>query len=316
MATSNSTDFNLTTNQIIEEAFREIGVKTTGRALTSEEVDDAKRSLNIMIKSWESNGLYLWKETEGTLFLTAGQASYRLDASTANATESFNETTLSANEGSGETTISVTSTNNMAVNDIVLIKQDNNTLHASTINSIGVGTIDIADATTNDATSGNKVFFFTTKIDRPQRISSCRLRQGSSNTDIVVREISRQTYFDLSNKTSQGKPSKYFYDKQRAFGDLYLWSTPSDVDDTIKFTFARSFQDFDTATDDPDFPTEWLNPIIMNLAVILGRQYGIGRERLAEIKISAEISKAELEDWDREPTSIYFAPSYDTQINS
>jgi hypothetical protein len=311
MTTSNSTDFNLARDEIVNEAYREIGVKTPGRALTSEEMNDGVRSLNIMIKSWEAAGIYLWKETEGTLFLVPSQNSYRLDAATANATTEFTQTTLSADEITGETTISVNDTSSFTLGDFVGIKQDNNTLHWSIINAIGATTIGINDALTNDASENNVVYNYTTKINRPQRISSCRLRNTQSQTDIVLKEISRSTYFDLSNKFSEGKPTKFYYDKQLNYGDLYLWSTAGSVDDLIKFTFSRTFEDYDEPLNTSDFPVEWLEAIITNLAYKLGKKYGIGAQRLAQIKEDAQTTKAIVEGWDREPTSIYFAPYID-----
>ena len=96
MATSNSNDFNLTRNEIIEESFRELGVKTPNRDLTAEEMSDGARTLNLYAKTLISKGLFLWKTKQATLFLVATQAAYTIDGSTANCTETFTETTTSA----------------------------------------------------------------------------------------------------------------------------------------------------------------------------------------------------------------------------
>ena len=81
--------------------------------------------------------------------------------------------------------------------------------------------------------------------------------------------------------------------------------------DLIKFTFSRTFEDYDEPLNTSDFPVEWLEAIITNLAYKLGKKYGIGAQRLAQIKEDAQTTKAIVEGWDREPTSIYFAPYID-----
>ena len=61
MATSNSNDFNLVGNEIVEEAFREIGVKTPNRTLTSEEMNDGRRTLNLFVKYFLNSFIILCK---------------------------------------------------------------------------------------------------------------------------------------------------------------------------------------------------------------------------------------------------------------
>jgi len=308
MAVSSTNTFSQTRNQIINRAASILGVKTRGRNLTSEEMNDASDILNMMVKSWKSKGQYLWKTAEGTLFLVDSQAKYTLNGSTANATESFNQTTTTADAASGASSFDVASATGMVVGYNIGIAQDDNTIHWTTIASISTLTIGLDDNLTAAAASGAKVYVYQTKINRPERISSCRLRYDDDVTDTLVSKISRDTYFNYSNKSAKGKPNSFFYDKQLAHGDVYVYPTPDDATDTIKFTFEKQFFDFSSAVDDPDFPVEWLLPLATNLAYWMHYDYGISADKAERIKRDAEELLADSEGYDREDTSIYFQP--------
>lgn len=309
MAVSGTNTFSLTRNQIINRAGAILGIKTRGRNLTNEEMNDGSDILNMMVKSWKSKGQYLWKTTEGTLFLVVGQDKYALDGSTANATESFNQTTTTATASSGASSIDVTASTGMVVGYNIGIEQDDNTIHWTTISSISTLTIGLTDNLTANATNGNKVYVYQTKITRPEKVNQCRLRYDDDVTDVVLEQISRDTYFGYSNKYSQGKPNSYFYDKQLSNGYIYIYPTPDNATDTIKFTFEKQFFDFSSAIDDPDFPVEWLLPIATNLAYWWHYDFGISAEKAERIKRDAEQLLVDSDGYDREGTSIYFQPS-------
>jgi len=308
MATSGTNTFSQTRNQIINRAASILGVKTRGRNLTNEEMNDGSDILNMMVKSWKSKGQYLWKTAEATLFLVAGQATYRLDASTGNATENFNQTTTTADATSGASTIAVTASTGMVIGYNIGIAQDNNTIHWTTITSISSLDIGLNDNLTADAASGAKIYVYQTKINKPERINQCRLRYDDDATDVPISQISRHTYFNYANKSSQGKPNSYFYDKQLTYGDIYIYPTPNDATDTIKFTFEKQFFDFSSAVDDPDFPVEWLLPLATNLAYWMHYDYGVSADKAERIKRDADELLLDSQGYDREDTSIYFQP--------
>jgi hypothetical protein len=78
VATSGSTNFSLTRNDIITEALELIGVLAGGETASAADVVTADRSLNMMVKSWQAKGINLWRQTEGSLSATAGQASFTM----------------------------------------------------------------------------------------------------------------------------------------------------------------------------------------------------------------------------------------------
>ena len=74
MATSGTTDFNLSSDELVEEAFERCGMEVT----SGNQLKSARRSLNIMFLDWANRGLNLWTIEEATQNLTNGVTSITL----------------------------------------------------------------------------------------------------------------------------------------------------------------------------------------------------------------------------------------------
>lgn len=308
MAVSGTNTFSQTRNDIINRALSILGIKTRGRALTAEEINEASNALNLFVKGLKSEGVYLWKYAEGTLFLTVGQESYLIDGSTANATESFTQTTTSAAASSGETAIVVTSATGFTADYYIGVMKDDGDIFWTTIASVAGTTINLDDALTDDVSSGATVFVYQTKITRPETITSAR-RRDSSDYDTPLNELARSDYFNLSQKTVTGQPTQFYYDKQLSYGTFYLYQAPDDATNTIKFTFQKMFFDFTSGTDNIDFPIEWAETLAFGLASRLTYDYGIDKTKAELIKRTADEMLRNLKGYDRED-SVYFVPTY------
>jgi len=79
MATSGTTDFNLSIDELIEEAFERCGMRmTSGYQLTT-----GRRSLNLLFLDWANRGLNLWTIEEDS-YVLAGVAEITLPSDTVN----------------------------------------------------------------------------------------------------------------------------------------------------------------------------------------------------------------------------------------
>lgn len=308
MTVSGTNTFSQTRDDIISRALSILGVKTRGRALSAEEVNEASDALNLFVKGLKSEGDYLWKYAEGTLFLTTGQESYELDGSTTNATESFTDTTTSAAAVSGASSIVVTSTTGFTIGYNIGVMQDDGDLHWTTISNIAGTTITLTAALTDDVSSGATVYVYQTKINRPMKITSAR-RRDSSGYDTPLNRYERVDYFNLAQKSTQGQVTGYYYDPQLSDAKIYLYTAPSDATNTIKFTFQKMFFDFNSGTDSIDFPIEWAETLAFGLASRLCYDYGIDKTKSELIKRTADEMLRNLKGYDREE-SIYFVPTY------
>ena len=78
MATSNSTNFSITRDDIIKGALRLCGAVALGETPTTDQVTEASESLNMLVKAWQADGMALWARGEYTLPLTLSSQSYAI----------------------------------------------------------------------------------------------------------------------------------------------------------------------------------------------------------------------------------------------
>jgi len=105
MATSGSTSFNLSIDEVIEEAYERCGVRTN----SGYDLRSARRKLNILFSEWGNRGLNLWKVELNQVALVTGQANYSVDAAASDVLEAY------VSSSSGTPT---TSTNDIALSKI------------------------------------------------------------------------------------------------------------------------------------------------------------------------------------------------------
>lgn len=307
MATSGSVDFNPSVNDQIERSLRLCGVGTRGEPLAAEDVAEAKFAAEQLIKHWQAHGIHLWAYGEATLFLTPGTALYSLGPGGANATESYTETALKVAASATDTTIDVDSIAGIADGDNIGIVLDNDTFHWTTVNGAPAGdTITLTDAMPSAAAIGNAVYAYTTKIDRPLRIHNVRLEIEGQDTP--MNKWSRQQYFDQPNKTTQGRPTQWYYDPQLSLGVLYLWQTPDTVNNLVNFNIERPLQDIDSKSNTNYLPTEWGEVFVFTLAHRISFEYGVSAQKRSELKREANEALALVMGWDREDAEVNLQP--------
>lgn len=81
MALSASYDFNLTRNEIITEALRDIGVIDEGNSTpTADQLAVGVKRLNMIVKNLQVRGIFLWTEVIVATDMVASTATYTLDS--------------------------------------------------------------------------------------------------------------------------------------------------------------------------------------------------------------------------------------------
>jgi hypothetical protein len=312
MAVSGSKNFAITRADIIDGALRKLGVYDQGETVPGDEVDAAQFALNLMVKQWVTEGADIFLRTESTLFLQPDTQSYTL--STDHITDSYVETTLSAAEASGQTVISVTSSTGMTAADNIGIKMDDNTIHWSTISTVDSGTqVTIADATDDDAASGNKVYAYTTKSDRPQKIIYA-FRSDKNGFDTEIAIVGEFEYRRQSNKTADGPPVEVWYNPQgnQATGKLWVWPDDGGANwDKIVLIAQHYPDDFDAQADNADFPIEWGRALVWGLAADLASEYGVTEKEQARLWATANNFLNKALDYDVEDAPVQFVMDSD-----
>ena len=121
MATSGTTTFDLSIEEIIQEAYERCGMATTsGYSLRS-----ARTSLNLLFAEWANRGIHLWKVSLNENLLVSGQAEYAVDGSVSDVLEAFVSTT-----GAGANTVNT--------QDVALSKIDRSA-YSALPNKLAVG---------------------------------------------------------------------------------------------------------------------------------------------------------------------------------
>lgn len=115
-------------------------------------------------------------------------------------------------------------------------------------------------------------------IPAPLKITQAWSRDNISNTDIPMNIYTQYNYNLLSTKINTGYPVHLWYQPGNQTGTITIWPAPdqySATNRTIYFVYQRPFDQFDNATDTPDFPQVWLEPLIYSLAHRLCPEYGL-----------------------------------------
>ena len=134
-------------------------------------------------------------------------------------------------------------------------------------------------------------------------------RQTSSQVDIPMRMISRQEYNILGNKSTTGNPIQLFFNPNLSSTEIKLFPTPDSTaaaQNVIYIVAQVPYQDFDSATDTPDFPQEWYEAIKYGLAVRLAGEYNIDIETRKTLVAEATAIKNEALSFGTEENSLYF----------
>lgn len=307
MATSGSKDYSITRADIIEGALRRIGVYDQGDSVPGEENKAAAFALNLMVKEWVARGIDIWLRKEVTVFLQPGSQSYLLGSD--HATITFAETTLTTS-ASG-LVLDVASSSDMSVSDFIGIKLDDNSLHWDTIASVDTATqVTITTGLPSNASSGKKVYAYTTKAGRPQKILYA-FRRDTSDFDTEVTIVGENEYYEQSNKGSSGPPVEVRYRPTLDNGTLYVWPTDGGSSyDKLVLVAQYLPDDFDDQDDTPEFPIEWGNALVWNLAAELASEYGIPEREQGRLWRIAEHKLEELLSYDVENASVVFAMDY------
>lgn len=317
--TSGSYSFNYGRDQIIKSALRKLGAIASGETPDNNTIQDCADQLNILVKAWNASGIHIWTEEEATLFLQPAQVSYTLGGTTTDqaawGNPGYVATTLSSAAASGATSISVGAITGIANGNNIGIVLTSGTIFWTTVSGAPSGTtVNLTAGLSGAAASGNAVYAYATAVQRPLRVVSGRRYNFASAIDTPLIDLSRLDYRNLPNKTTTGKVTQWFYDPRGGAnnqGIISVWPAPADATDGIKFTWFRSIQDFNTAGNIADLPTEWINALVLSLAYAMALEYDVPPQRYAIIQQQAAEALDLAMGWDREDTSTFFGVNFD-----
>lgn len=320
MATSGSSNFTQTRNEIINDAFQLAGIYGVGRTISAEDQVVAENALNKMVKAWSAQGLHLWAKEEAVLFITPHVGEYTLGTGASEArlalASDTKVTQLNGAHSASATILVVDDTTGMTAGDNIGVVLTDATIDWTTIVSVDSSTgLTITAGLDSAAADNNLVYTFGTRIYKPLRIHSMRRVQGvdagstSTQSEIIISKLSSEDFHNLPNKTTGGTPTHFYYNPDVSNGVLKLWQRPSLPTWRFHLTISRILEDFDASTNTPDFPQEWLEVLTYQLASRLALSFRVDQQTITNLTQMASIMLENMLSWDNEVTSIQIIPN-------
>ena len=125
-----------------------------------------------------------------------------------------------------------------------------------------------------------------------------RRTDGSTTTDINMDRISRSEYFNIPNKATKSRPSQFFLDKQNN-PVLFLYPTPENSTDVIRFSKLTRMDDADNARNTMDIPFRFFPCFVAGLAYYISMKISPDRTDQLKLIYEEEFRRAADQDEDR-----------------
>ena len=118
------------------------------------------------------------------------------------------------------------------------------------------------------------------------------------NTDFALTRVSRDTFLSIPNKTTQGRPSQFFLDRQIT-PNLKVWPIPENSTDVIIYDALTRMDDADAQVNTLDMPFRFYPCLAAGLAYYIALKRAPNRLQLLKAVYEEEFERAMAEDRDR-----------------
>jgi hypothetical protein len=119
-----------------------------------------------------------------------------------------------------------------------------------------------------------------------------------SGTDYALDRVSRDEYLNIPTKSTTGRSSQYFVDRQIT-PDLKLWPVPDNNTDVIIYDALTRLDDADTYTNTLDVPFRFYPALAAGLAYYISVKRAPDRMQMLKAIYEEELNRAMDEDRDR-----------------
>ena len=117
-------------------------------------------------------------------------------------------------------------------------------------------------------------------------------------TDFALDRISRDTYLNIPTKTTTGRPTQFFLDRQIT-PNLKIWPLPENSTDILIFDALTRLYDADTFIDTLEIPFRFYPCLAAGLAYYISMKRAPDRTQLLKSIYEEEFNRAMDEDRDR-----------------
>ena len=127
-----------------------------------------------------------------------------------------------------------------------------------------------------------------------------------SGTDYDINKISRGDYLSVPTKTTTGRPSQFYFNRQ-VLPQITMWPTPENSTDQIVYYYIRRLEDADALVNDVELPFRFLPCAVAGMAYYIALKKAPERIQLLKTVYEEEFQRAADEDEDR--VSLKLQPS-------
>lgn len=289
MAVSGSKDFEPNVAEYIEEAFERCGIEFR----TGYDARTARRSLNLLFADWANRGLNRWTIKQVSQTVASGITDYPVGAITmsvsASGSFSIAETISGGTSGATASIITKPTTTSLTL-------------------TVPVGTFSSGETITGGTSGATTATTSTASLEDPQ--STVDILSGvvrRSNSDISITRVSRDDYLTIANKSTTGRPTQFYVDRQIT-PIVKIWPAPENSTDIFIYDRLVRIDDADTSINTLDIPFRFYPCLTAGLAYYMALKRA--PERVQSLKGLYEEEFQRAADEDRDKANINLVPSY------
>ena len=284
MATSGSVDFNLNIAEITEEAFERCGLELR----TGYDSVTSRRSLNLLFADWSNRGLNLWTVEKIT------QSLAQLSTTSSIATYPIGTITLTVG-ASGSFSVGETITGGTSGVTADIITKPSGTTMTITVPS---GTFTASETITVSSSSATTTVSSVPSLtDVQASVDVLEVVLQRDSEDVSVTRISRQEYLSIPKKTTQGRPTQIYVNRQIT-PTVTIWPTPENSTDSIIYYRIKRMEDADSAVNNAEIPFRFLPCLVAGLAYYIALKRSPQRLQILKALYEEEFERASSQDID------------------
>jgi len=125
-------------------------------------------------------------------------------------------------------------------------------------------------------------------------------------TDYEMDQISRANYATIPDKTTQGRPSQYYFDR-RISPIINVWATPENSTDTLTYYYIQQMEDADYLYNNVEAPLRFYPCMVAGLAYYMAMKRAPDRLQILKSVYEEEFARAS--DMDQDFLDLALRPS-------
>ncbi len=178
----------------------------------------------------------------------------------------------------------------LAGGDFIGIQQDDNTRHWTTVVEVLTSmTLEIDTGMPSVSATNSIVYSYADGLVRPLHMYNPRSATSGTNFELPIERMwARKDYMQQPIKDTTGTVLQAYYNPQLGQGELRVWPTAANINDTFLFTYDDPFIVLETQIEDPNIPAEWAMALQYGLEKKLLGSYTVPPDRVARVEAMAE----------------------------